>query len=211
MNKANRHYHKNQFSETNKALLALIEKQSELIDLVKHTSVGEVDITLNNLHAFIRREFLFELDKWFQSEIGVTNVQSITKTSSLIGDLKNPEAVENRITIMASLIISKMSDTIKAQFHAVYADDESESGLLDYVVRQLLFFIKKVNTDISILFESDETQDINTANILETYFLSIENEIYNNNNIEITNSFIIDTDNDSSNKSTKESSEEEDK
>jgi len=153
--------------------------------MIQKTNVGEVDVSLNSFHAFIRREFLYELDKWFQQKIFITNVQSPIQNSALIGELKNNEIVENKMTIIASLIISKMSDVLKAQFHAVYADDEDNSNMMEYIIRHLLFYIKKVNTDISVLFESESTQDIDSNQILEAYFLTIENEIYNNNGIEI--------------------------
>ncbi len=78
-----------------------------------------------------------------------------------------------------------MSDVLKAQFHAVYADDEDNSNMMEYIIRHLLFYIKKVNTDISVLFEDESTQDIDSNQILEAYFLTIENEIYNNNGIEV--------------------------
>lgn len=169
----------------NDSLKSLVEKQEELVSIIQKTNIGEVDVSLNSFHAFIRREFLYELDKWFQSKIFITNVQSPIQNSALIGELKNNEIVENKITIIASLIISKMSDVLKAQFHAVYADDDENSAMMEYIIRHLLFYIKKVNTDISIMFESENTQDIDSNNLLEAYFLSIENEIYDNNGIEI--------------------------
>lgn len=169
----------------NNSLKSLVEKQDELVSILQKTNVGEVDVSLSSFHAFIRREFLYELDKWFQSKIFITNVQSPIQNSALIGELKNNEIVENKITIIASLIISKMSDVLKAQFHSVYADDDDNSAMMEYIIRHLLFYIKKVNTDISIMFESENTQDIDSNNLLEAYFLSIEKEIYDNNGIEI--------------------------
>ena len=53
-----------------------------------------------------------------------------------------------------------------------------------YVSRMVLFYFRKINTDITVLVETNSNRSVDS--VIKLYTLSIENEIYKDNNIETT-------------------------
>lgn len=151
---------------------------------VRHEYTGNLDVSLTNINAFIRREFLFQLINWLNSGVNVKNMSTIDHTSVVISELKNPEVLKTKMTTITSVIVGNMSNRLLAEFHAVYNNMTGEEipTIVSYVSRQVMFYIRKVNVDISTMF--NENKDKPVDDLLKLYILGIESEIYNLNQIE---------------------------
>lgn len=143
---------------------------------------AKIDINLENLNTFIRREFLFEFIKWIMYAPNTIDVNGPVKMPSFIKDLKNQEFLQKKMAVMTTQIISKMSIYLIREFNAVYRNSkEDDSALYAYVTRQIMFYIRRAEFEITALFEY-RTQDKPT-DLLKEYVLAIEAEIYKLNNI----------------------------
>lgn len=146
-------------------------------------------VSLKKVNAFIKREFMFELQKWIQSAPTEVSVGGISgKRTSFQNDIKDPDTVQARITAMVSLIIYKMSQNLIDEFYAVYnhepVSETSEDNLLyDYISRYVLFCIRRVDRDITTMFAT--YRDIPTIDLLKSYVVDIEETIDKMNDISI--------------------------
>lgn len=148
--------------------------------------IPKVDVTLYDVNEFIRREVLFGFIQWFESRVIVKNMSNPDQNSSLINDLKDPDVIKKKMESMTSNISISMSPTLKTAFYAVYnkaAYDENDRMINSYISRMVLFYIRKVNVDITALFENNQQEM--TDKLLKTYVITLENEIYKNNDIDI--------------------------
>ena len=152
--------------------------------IVKY-DVSEVDVNLTDLNKFIKRETLFQIIMWFTSKSNVKNMSSFEHASVIVSDLKNTEEIKKKVSVITSLIVGNLSPLLIEQFKRVYTINAYSSPvdvLSLYVSRMVLFYFRKINTDITVLIETNS--NISVDSIIKTYTLSIENEIYKDNNIE---------------------------
>lgn len=148
--------------------------------------VPNIDVTLKDVNYFIRREVLFNFISWFNSKILVKNMSNPDQTSSLVSELKSPDVIQQKMNNITLYILSTMSPALKANFFSVYsksAYDDPNDMLSVYISRQVMFFIRKVNVDITALFTNNPEEP--TDKLLKAYIVSLENEIHEDNNIEI--------------------------
>lgn len=148
--------------------------------------VPKVDVTLSDVNEFIKRETLFSFISWFNSKVTVKNMSNPDQTSSLITDLKTPEIIQQKMQTVTAYIQTTMSPALKASFYAVYNRDayrDTDEMLTTYIARHVMFYIRKVNVDITELFTSNPKDP--TDKLLKLYVISLENEIYKNNDIEV--------------------------
>lgn len=152
--------------------------------VIRQEYTGPIDVSLTNVNAFIRREFLFQLINWLNSGVNVKNMSTIDHTSVVISELKNPEILKTKMTTITSVIVGNMSKRMLAEFHSVYNNMTGEEipTIVTYVSRQVMFYIRKVNVDISTMF--NENKDKPVDDLLKLYILGIESEIYNLNQIQ---------------------------
>jgi len=148
--------------------------------------VPKIDVTLSDVNEFIRRETLFSFISWFNSKVTVKNMSNPDQASSLITDLKTPEIIQQKMQTITAYIQATMSPALKASFYAVYNRDayrDPDEMLTTYIARHVMFYIRKVNVDITELFTSNQNDP--TDKLLKLYVISLENEIYKNNDIEV--------------------------
>lgn len=148
--------------------------------------VPKVDVTLSDVNEFIKRETLFSFISWFNSKVTVKNMSNPDQASSLITDLKTPETIQQKMQTITAYIQTTMSPALKASFYAVYNRDayrDPDEMLTTYIARHVMFYIRKVNVDITELFTSSPNDS--TDKLLKLYVISLENEIYKNNDIEV--------------------------
>lgn len=152
--------------------------------VIRQEYTGPIDVSLTNVNAFIRREFLFQLINWLNSGVNVKNMSTIDHTSVVISELKNPEILKTKMTTITSVIVGNMSKRMLAEFHSVYNNMTGEEipTIVTYVSRQVMFYIRKVNVDVSTMF--NENKDKPVDDLLKLYILGIESEIYNLNQIQ---------------------------
>jgi len=152
--------------------------------IVKY-DVSEVDVNLTDLNKFIKRETLFQIIMWFTSKSNVKNMSSFEHASVIVSDLKNTDEIKKKVSVITSLIVGNLSPLLIEQFKRVYninAYSSPVDALSIYVSRMVLFYFRKINTDITMLIETDSNRSVDS--IIKMYTLSIENEIYKDNNIE---------------------------
>lgn len=150
--------------------------------------VSEVDVDLTDLNKFIKRETLFQVIMWFTNKSNVKNMSTFEHASVIVSDLKNTEEIKKKVSVITSLIVGNLSPLLIEQFKQVYninAYSSPVDALSIYVSRMVLFYFRKINTDITVLVE---TSNRSVDSIIKMYTLSIENEIYKDNNIETTTS-----------------------
>jgi hypothetical protein len=156
--------------------------------IVKY-DVSEVDVNLTDLNKFIKRETLFQVIMWFTSKSNVKNMSTFEHASVIVSDLKNTDEIKKKVSVITSLIVGNLSPLLIEQFKQVY-NINAYSSLVDalsiYVSRMVLFYFRKINTDITVLVETNSNRSVDS--IIKMYTLSIENEIYKDNNIETTTS-----------------------
>ena len=153
---------------------------------VEKIDVSKVDVQLKDVNAFIKRETLYNFVSWFNSKITVKNMSNSNQSPSLITDLKDPEIIKTKMNAISSYIFITMSSALKASFYAVYnknAYNDPDEMLTTYISRHVMFYIRKVNVDITQLFQ--EHKEETTENLLKVYIMTLENEIYKNNNIAV--------------------------
>lgn len=151
--------------------------------------VPKIDVSLTDINEFIRRETLFNFISWFNSRVAVKNMSNPDQSSTLISELKKPELIKEKMQVITLNIIATMSPSLKNAFFTVYnkgAYDSPDDMLSTYVSRQVMFFIRRVNVDITALFTNNQNDSVDK--LLKQYVVSIENEIYKNNDIEILSS-----------------------
>lgn len=151
--------------------------------------VPKIDVSLTDINEFIRRETLFNFISWFNSRVAVKNMSNPDQSSTLISELKKPELIKEKMQVITLNIIATMSPALKNAFFTVYnkgAYDSPDDMLSTYVSRQVMFFIRRVNVDITALFTNNQNDSVDK--LLKQYVVSIENEIYKNNDIEILSS-----------------------
>lgn len=151
--------------------------------------VPKIDVSLTDINEFIRRETLFNFISWFNSRVAVKNMSNPDQSSTLISELKKPELIKEKMQVITLNIIATMSPALKNTFFTVYnkgAYDSPDDMLSTYVSRQVMFFIRRVNVDITALFTNNQNDSVDK--LLKQYVVSIENEIYKNNDIEILSS-----------------------
>ena len=152
--------------------------------------VPKVDVTLSDVNEFIKRETLFSFISWFNAKVTVKNMSNPDQASSLITDLKTPEIIQQKMQTVTAYIQTTMSPALKASFYAVYNRDayrDPDEMLTTYIARHVMFYIRRVNVDITELFTSNP--DDPTDKLLKLYVISLENEIYKNNDIEVIKTF----------------------
>lgn len=149
--------------------------------------VPEIDVDLTDLNKFIKRETLFQVIMWFTSKSNVKNMSSSDHASVIVSDLKNTEEIKKKVSVITSLIVGNLSPLLIEQFKQVYninAYSSPVDALSIYVSRMVLFYFRKINTDITVLVETNSNKSVDS--VIKLYTLSIENEIYKDNNIETT-------------------------
>lgn len=149
--------------------------------------VPEIDVDLTDLNKFIKRETLFQVIMWFTSKSNVKNMSSFEHASVIVSDLKNTEEIKKKVSVITSLIVGNLSPLLIEQFKQVYninAYSSPVDALSIYVSRMVLFYFRKINTDITVLVETNSNRSVDS--VIKLYTLSIENEIYKDNNIETT-------------------------
>ena len=154
--------------------------------IVKY-DVPEIDVDLTDLNKFIKRETLFQVIMWFTSKSNVKNMSSSDHASVIVSDLKNTEEIKKKVSVITSLIVGNLSPLLIEQFKQVYninAYSSPVDALSIYVSRMVLFYFRKINTDITVLVETNSNKSVDS--VIKLYTLSIENEIYKDNNIETT-------------------------
>ena len=152
--------------------------------------VPKVDVTLSDVNEFIKRETLFSFISWFNAKVTVKNMSNPDQASSLITDLKTPEIIQQKMQTVTAYIQTTMSPALKASFYAVYNRDayrDPDEMLTTYIARHVMFYIRRVNVDITELFTSNPNDP--TDKLLKLYVISLENEIYKNNDIEVIKTF----------------------
>lgn len=152
--------------------------------------VPKVDVTLSDVNEFIKRETLFSFISWFNAKVTVKNMSNPDQASSLITDLKTPEIIQQKMQTVTAYIQTTMSPALKASFYAVYNRDayrDPDEMLTTYIARHVMFYIRRVNVDITELFTSNSNDP--TDKLLKLYVISLENEIYKNNDIEVIKTF----------------------
>ena len=152
--------------------------------------VPKVDVTLSDVNEFIKRETLFSFISWFNAKVTVKNMSNPDQASSLITDLKTPEIIQQKMQTVTVYIQTTMSPALKASFYAVYNRDayrDPDEMLTTYIARHVMFYIRRVNVDITELFTSNPNNP--TDKLLKLYVISLENEIYKNNDIEVIKTF----------------------
>lgn len=162
--------------------------------IVKY-DVSEIDVDLTDLNKFIKRETLFQVIMWFTSKSNVKNMSTFEHASVIVSDLKNTEEIKKKVSVITSLIVGNLSPLLIEQFKRVYninAYSSSVDALSIYVSRMVLFYFRKINTDITVLIETNSNRSVDS--IVKMYTLSIENEIYKDNNIETTTSDDVEND-----------------
>ena len=162
--------------------------------IVKY-DVSEVDVNLTDLNKFIKRETLFQVIMWFTSKSNVKNMSTFEHASVIVSDLKNTDEIKKKVSVITSLIVGNLSPLLIEQFKQVYninAYSSPVDALSIYVSRMVLFYFRKINTDITVLVETNSNRSVDS--IIKMYTLSIENEIYKDNNIETTTSDDVEND-----------------
>lgn len=159
--------------------------------IVKY-DVSEIDVNLTDLNKFIKRETLFQVIMWFTSKSNVKNMSTFEHASVIVSDLKNTEEIKKKVSVITSLIVGNLSPLLIEQFKQVYninAYSSSVDALSIYVSRMVLFYFRKINTDITVLIETNSNRSVDS--IVKMYTLSIENEIYKDNNIDTTTNYDV--------------------
>lgn len=157
--------------------------------------VSEVDVNLTDLNKFIKRETLFQVIMWFTSKSNVKNMSTFEHASVIVSDLKNTDEIKKKVSVITSLIVGNLSPLLIEQFKQVYninAYSSPVDALSIYVSRMVLFYFRKINTDITVLVETNSNRSVDS--IIKMYTLSIENEIYKDNNIETTTNDDVEND-----------------
>lgn len=145
-------------------------------------SIKEIDVDLTDLNKFIRRETMFKLINWFNTSLNVKDVSKIDHTSILINDLKDTNILQKQMSAITATVVGNISPVLESTFYNVYKKDSNEiPNLVNYVSRQVMFYIRKVNVDITALFSNNIDRPVDE--LLKMYVLGLENEIYKNNDI----------------------------
>ena len=155
-------------------------------EITEHYDVSKIDVTLSDVNNFIRRETLYSFASWFNAKITTKNMSNPNQASSLITELKAPDIIKKKLETISAYIFITMSPALKSQFYAVYnksAYTDPDEILNVYISRHVMFYIRKVNVDITALFQENKNQT--TDELLKMYVVSLENEIYKNNDIAI--------------------------
>ena len=124
-----------------------------------------------------KKEFLLEFVKLFKT-LNVKNVKEGSLSSAFMKEIYNPEYIQDKISKINAQIIIRMSNDIYGLFCANYNPDY----IMEYLARQALFFIKKITTDITTLAEAN--RDIKYDDIIDEYFVILENTNYILNDIQ---------------------------
>ena len=167
--------------------IALVVITFKGINATKSPPPAKIDVNLTDLNTFIRKEFLFEFIKWIMPAPTTIEMNGPVKMPSFINDLKKPEVLKEKMTLITIQIISKMSVYLINEFNAVYknlrsGDKETQNlSLYNYIARQVMFYLRRVDFEITTLFETDTKSK--PTDILKQYVLAIETEIYKLNNI----------------------------
>lgn len=169
------------------ALLACILYFTMKREPVVQYHVPEIDVGLKDMNAIIKRETLFQIIAWFTTRSNVKNMSDPSHTSVIISELKDPDKIQKKVSTITAVIVGNLSPAIIEQFKLVY-NVNAYSSVIDavtvYVTRQVLFYIRKLNSDITAMCELNKNATVD--DILKIYTLSIEKEIYKDNRIEIT-------------------------
>ncbi len=109
------------------------------------------------------------------------------KIPSFISDLKNPQILNERMTIITANIVSRIGKQFVNTFNTIYYSDNIDDRTLlnSYVARQVMFYIRRFNFEMAALIEREQNKDTKPLDIIKSYVLAIETEIYKINDIEI--------------------------
>ena len=144
----------------------------------------DIDVDLNDLNKFIRRETLFQIVTWFNSSVNVKDMSKINHSSTIINELKDTTILQKKMSAITATVVGNISPVLESSFYNVYKRDSNEiPNLVSYVSRQVMFYIRKINVDITALFSNNRESSVDE--LLKMYTLGLENEIYKINNITV--------------------------
>lgn len=151
---------------------------------------------MDRVDGFIRREVLFEIQKWLtSSSITVKNVSN--NSPSIIEELSDGTIINDKTSKITIFIVTKMSKDLKNGFYRVYSKNlesvpiKSENGevitdgLISYVGRAVYFYIRYMVVEITNMLHINTKNNLSVDNIIEDYILRLEREIYKINNINL--------------------------
>lgn len=167
------------------ALFVIISKNENIVQNTTDIVDPKIDVRLQNLNDFIRKEFLFEFSKWILKSSITIEMKGPDRNPSFLNEIKDPEMVEQKISNITAIVISKMSKKLVSSFYSVYKKNKNSENeeLYDYVARHIFFFIRKINFELTELFTS--MIDVPALEIVKGYAIKLEEEIYEINNIDI--------------------------
>lgn len=169
----------------------------------KKTVFDDTKDYLHVVNSFVRNEFLFELKKWIMQSKSVTNVAN--GENKFYTELTDDEILQQKLSKITALIITKMSSDVKNAFYRLYStsfsyygseDDEpttDKDTLYIYVARLLALYVSRIVTELTTLMT--KFSDISQSEIMSDYIIEINNELYISNETYIINLNTVDENN----------------
>lgn len=138
------------------------------------------------INEFIAYEFVNELLKWANAHDSKA-IDIGTNQSKFVSNILDGETVNAKLRSIVPLIISRMSDNLKAQFYLIYScDTDATSGhdvLIEYVVRMCMMMVRKVVVEITSAVLTNHDSQRTSSEIVDQYMLALESNIYNKSGI----------------------------
>jgi hypothetical protein len=148
---------------------------------------------MDYVNDFIRREAKIELSKWI---LNSQNIRSAaTNDTTLFQQLTNGEIIKGKVSTITNVIAEKMSPDLQTAFNRVYKRELQEVDnktsiditLREYVGRYVYFLTRRIVYDLTVLINSEEFGEKTLTDILGPYIKSLEESIYEDNEIYLIN------------------------
>ena len=146
-------------------------------------------LVIGFLSSFVTCYFINNGRAYYEASFIVENIESFDDSklvdNDFLNEIKDPKMVEQKISNITAIVISKMSKKLVSSFYSVYKKNKNSENeeLYEYVARHIFFFIRKINFELTELFTT--MTDTPALEIVKGYAIRLEEEIYEINNIDI--------------------------
>jgi hypothetical protein len=138
---------------------------------------------------FIRKETSVEILKWVTLNRTIRDPGTYNLT--IVSQLTNSEEIKQRVSVITSIIASKISPDLHIAFNRVYKKENDsidkksfiDSALHEYIARYVYFMIRRLSYDLTVLINDASNEDKKMDQIVNLYIVSLEETIYFENGI----------------------------
>jgi hypothetical protein len=169
---------------------------------------------MDEINTFIRREMKFEILKWIISEKDSVDIADSSYTN-LTKQLTNPKKTNERVQAITMELMALIGTDLKRAFYRQYSEHpglvdgfsdteivekkfllfkyraaktivhDAPDGLCMYISRAVMFYIRRMIADISVILKTGE--DVDYQKVIGNYCLILERDVYNDNGIYLIN------------------------